>query len=46
MVPDADHGGMGTVLILGFIVLVGPLALLYGVDSRPLDAHGRRRRWL
>jgi hypothetical protein len=40
----ADDGGMGTLLILGFIVLIGPLAVLYGVDSRP---HGRRsRRWL
>jgi hypothetical protein len=37
---------MGTVLILGFVVLVGPLALVYGVDSRPQDVRGRGKRWL
>jgi hypothetical protein len=37
---------MGTVLILTFILLVGPLALCFGVDSRPLDANRRGRRWI
>jgi hypothetical protein len=40
----ADDGGMGTILILGFIFVVGPLAVLYGVDSRPVER--RSRRWL
>jgi hypothetical protein len=35
---------MGTFLIIGFILLVGPLALRYGVDSRPLEP--RNRRWI
>jgi hypothetical protein len=35
---------METILILGFIFLVGPLAVLYGVDSRPVER--RSRRWL
>jgi hypothetical protein len=40
----ADHGSMGTILILAFIVLVGPLAVLYGADSRPVEH--RPKRWL
>jgi hypothetical protein len=40
----ADDGGMGSLLIIGFIVLIGPLAVLYGADSRPLER--RNRRWL
>jgi hypothetical protein len=39
-----DSGGMGTLLIIGFIFLIGPLALLYGADSRPFES--RNRRWL
>jgi hypothetical protein len=35
---------MGTVLILSFLALIGPLSLLFGVDSRPHDR--RSRRWL
>jgi hypothetical protein len=35
---------MGTFLIIGFILLVGPLALRYGADSRPLES--RNRRWI
>jgi len=31
---DADNGTMGAFLILTFLVLVGPLSLLFGVDSR------------
>jgi len=35
---DADHGGMTSVLIIVFIVAVGPLAVLFGADSRrPFD---------
>jgi hypothetical protein len=40
----ADDGDMGTVLFLIFILLIGPLAVLYGADSRPLER--RSRRWL
>lgn len=40
----ADDRGMGTILILGFIFVVGPLAVFYGVDSRPVEH--RSRRWL
>jgi hypothetical protein len=28
---------VGSILILGFILLIGPLALLFGVDSRVDD---------
>jgi hypothetical protein len=31
---DADNGVMGAFLIIAFVVLVGPLSLLFGVDSR------------
>jgi hypothetical protein len=33
---------MGAILILAFVLLIGPLALLYGADSRPVerDGHG------
>jgi hypothetical protein len=33
---------MGAFLILTFLVLVGPLSLMLGVDSRPHDRRGRR----
>jgi hypothetical protein len=33
---------MGAILILTFLVLVGPLSLIIGVDSRPYDRRGRR----
>jgi hypothetical protein len=32
----AEHDGMGALLIISFLVLVGPLSLLFGVDSRKL----------
>jgi hypothetical protein len=35
---------MASLLIIGFIFLVGPLALLVGVDSRPFES--RSKRWL
>ncbi len=34
---------MGGILILTFILAVGPLAVLYGADSRPYEA--RQRAW-
>jgi hypothetical protein len=40
----ADNGGMASLFVIGFIFLVGPLALLVGVDSRPVGT--RSRRWL
>jgi hypothetical protein len=39
----ADAEGMAIALII-FFVLVGPLALLYGADSR-LDEHRRLPEW-
>jgi hypothetical protein len=35
---QADHGCMTSILIIVFIVAVGPLAVLFGADSRrPFD---------
>jgi hypothetical protein len=31
-------------VVVAFLLIVGPLALLFGVDSR-LDEVSRRRRW-
>jgi hypothetical protein len=31
---------MGAVLVLAFIVLIGPLSYFYGVDSRQLSDRG------
>jgi hypothetical protein len=36
---------MGTLMII-FILAVGPLALLFGVDSRPNDTRDTPRRWI
>ena len=41
---SGDPEVVGSFLILLFALLVGPLAVLYGVDSRPL-ARGRGERW-
>jgi hypothetical protein len=41
----ADNGYMTSLLIIGFIFLVGPLALLVGVDSRPVGTRSSRR-WI
>jgi hypothetical protein len=38
----ADNRGMASLLIIGFIFLVGPLALVIGADSRPVGSRGRR----
>ena len=32
-------------LILGFVLLVGPLALVYGADSRRNDTRDRQTWW-
>lgn len=34
MKQDADHGDMAYVLVLVFLVVIGPLAVFYGADSR------------
>jgi hypothetical protein len=34
MTPHADHGGMTGIVVLVFLVAIGPLALVFGVDSR------------
>jgi len=34
---------MGIILVILMIIVVGPLALVYGADSR--DASGRSRSW-
>jgi hypothetical protein len=34
---------MGGILVIAFILLIGPLSLLYGVDSRPYEE--RPRGW-
>jgi hypothetical protein len=36
---------MGFVLVLVFLLAVGPLALLYGADSRVVDDRDRRGWW-
>jgi hypothetical protein len=38
MVKQADNECMGTLLIILFIVLVGPAAVVWGADSRKDDA--------
>jgi hypothetical protein len=40
---EADHTGMGFLLFILMIVVVGPLALAYGADSR--DVEKRSRAW-
>ena len=39
----ADDTCMGLLLVILMIVVVGPLAVLYGADSRPTA--GRSREW-
>jgi hypothetical protein len=34
MTPHADHGGMTGIFVLVFLVAIGPLAVVFGVDSR------------
>lgn len=39
----ADDTGMGILIVILMIVIVGPLAAVYGADSR--DHSERRRAW-
>jgi len=32
-------------LIIAFILLIGPLAVAFGADSRPSDTRDKRRWW-
>jgi hypothetical protein len=36
---------MGWILVIAFLLAIGPLALLYGTDSRPWDDRDRRGWW-
>jgi hypothetical protein len=36
---------MAGILVISFIVLVGPLAVLFGADSRIWEDKGRRGWW-
>ena len=38
--PPAEVEDMGQILLLAFFVLVGPLAVLYGADSRLDEPRG------
>jgi len=40
-----DTGMDGAILVLLFLFAIGPLAVLYGADSRPPDDHDRRGWW-
>jgi hypothetical protein len=39
----ADHEHMFGLLVIAFVIVVGPLAIFYGADSR-VDDIARRRR--
>jgi hypothetical protein len=43
MYHAADDTDMGIALVIIMIVVVGPLAVVYGADSRPTT--GRSRAW-
>jgi hypothetical protein len=43
MGPAADDTDMGLLFVIIMIVVVGPLAVLYGADSRPTS--DRSREW-
>jgi hypothetical protein len=34
MAPHADHRGMTGIFVLVFLIAIGPLAVVFGVDSR------------
>jgi hypothetical protein len=36
---------VGGILVLVFLLVIGPLAVLYGADSRPVDDRDRRGWW-
>ena len=33
-------------VVIAFFLVIGPLAVLYGADSRPNDTRDRRGSWL
>jgi hypothetical protein len=43
IVMAADHESMFGLLVIAFVLAVGPLAVFYGVDSRGDDVARRRR---
>jgi hypothetical protein len=36
---------METLLVVAFLILLGPLAIFFGVDSRSLDERDHRTWW-
>jgi hypothetical protein len=45
MDPAADDENVAAIAILAFVLIIGPLAVLYGADSRPTDTRDRRGWW-
>jgi hypothetical protein len=45
MVCRADHEVVAIYIVLTIALLIGPLAVLYGADSRPHDERYRRTWW-
>jgi hypothetical protein len=43
MLPTVDTSSMALAVLI-FIVVIGPLAIAFGADSR-LDERANRRRW-
>jgi hypothetical protein len=43
IVPISDHMLMFGLIVIAFILLVGPLAFFFGADSRVDDVARRRR---
>jgi len=43
MVKEGDHPVMFALLVIAFVLVVGPLAVYFGADSR-IDDVARRRR--
>jgi hypothetical protein len=36
---------MGSIIVIAFVLAIGPLALVYGADSRSWDDRDRRSWW-
>ena len=45
MEQAADSEVMGTLVIIATLLLIGPLSILYGADSRRWDDTDRRGWW-
>jgi hypothetical protein len=43
MIKPADNGGMMELALIVFLIVIGPLAVLRGADSRVTDTRDRRR---